>query len=203
MKREELQDIADSDVAGLMVAQESYGDSWKKRGGIGAFMMLARKWDRIENQLCKHFEQWDVLHAMLFSPSTGIADDIRDLRRYLILVEAEVEHLAAAVDSASRKGISVDSGDLEALGTTEALNDKPTPDTATRVGYKPMLNAQDEGCVCMDRLAHTELAFWTCAPHGAMRRVIDSHPVLNHASHKAVQVETGDTIIYLELSDPR
>src|ERR1039458_3589413 len=26
-----------------------YGDSWKARGGVGAFMMAARKWDRIAN----------------------------------------------------------------------------------------------------------------------------------------------------------
>ena len=44
-----LEAIAKEDVLGLTKAQQSYGDSWKKRGGVGAFMMLARKWDRIEN----------------------------------------------------------------------------------------------------------------------------------------------------------
>ena len=42
-----LQTIADSDVVALQEAEKSYGDSWRKRGGVGAFMMLARKWDRI------------------------------------------------------------------------------------------------------------------------------------------------------------
>ena len=73
----------------LIKAGESYGDSWKRRGGVGAFMMLARKWDRIENQTKK--QGWDVFEALKQDPtSTGIIDDIRDLRRYLLLVEAEM-----------------------------------------------------------------------------------------------------------------
>ena len=51
---EDLQEIVLEDVESLSYSQESYGDSWKKRGGVGAFMMLARKWDRIENQVKKH-----------------------------------------------------------------------------------------------------------------------------------------------------
>ena len=38
--------IAKQDAQKLHEAEQSYGDSWKKRGGVGAFMMLARKWDR-------------------------------------------------------------------------------------------------------------------------------------------------------------
>ena len=41
--------------------KQCYGDSWKQRG-VGAFMMLARKWDRIENQV-KGFK-WDVFEAV-------------------------------------------------------------------------------------------------------------------------------------------
>ena len=43
--------VARADVTALEKAEESYGDSWKKRGGVGAFMMLARKWDRLEKQV--------------------------------------------------------------------------------------------------------------------------------------------------------
>ena len=57
-----LQTIADSDVVALQEAEKSYGDSWRKRGGVGAFMMLARKWDRIENQV--KAQQYDVFHAI-------------------------------------------------------------------------------------------------------------------------------------------
>ena len=48
-----IRKLANLDVSKLEQAERSYGDSWRKRGGIGAFMMLARKWDRIENQVTK------------------------------------------------------------------------------------------------------------------------------------------------------
>ena len=50
---EALEEVAFYDVEALVNAEKSYGNSWKKRGGMGAFMMLARKWDRIENQVKK------------------------------------------------------------------------------------------------------------------------------------------------------
>lgn len=79
--------LANADVTALEEAQKSYGDSWRSRGGVGAFMMLARKWDRIENQVEK--QGWDVFKTIYDDPSNkGILDDIRDLRRYLLLVEA-------------------------------------------------------------------------------------------------------------------
>jgi hypothetical protein len=88
-----IQNLADTDVAKLKHAQESYGDSWRSRGGVGAFMMLARKWDRIENQVTK--DGYDVFKTINDDPSsTGILDDIRDLRRYLLLVEGYVTNEA-------------------------------------------------------------------------------------------------------------
>ena len=84
-----IQSLADKDVDTLKKAQESYGDSWRDRGGIGAFMMLARKWDRIENQVSK--DGYDIFKTINNDPSSsGILDDIRDLRRYLLLVEGYV-----------------------------------------------------------------------------------------------------------------
>lgn len=85
-----LQQVADADVAGLKKAQQSYGDSWKRRGGVGAFMMLARKWDRLENYL-----SGDARYDIFEGPKAdmraeGVIDDIRDLRRYLLLVESEL-----------------------------------------------------------------------------------------------------------------
>jgi|TARA_R100000656_G_scaffold109441_1_gene81466 hypothetical protein len=86
---ETVQKLLESDLIGLTEAEQAYGNSWKKRGGIGAFMMLARKWDRIENQVKTH--DYDVLKALQADGSeTGILDDIRDLRRYLLLVESEI-----------------------------------------------------------------------------------------------------------------
>ena len=84
-----MKEVAQQDLQALQRAEQSYGDSWKRRGGVGAFMMLARKFDRIEHQSEKH--GWDVLEAgRVFSGETGLLDDIRDLRRYLLLVEQEI-----------------------------------------------------------------------------------------------------------------
>ena len=86
---EKMRGIAQTDVTELEEASKSYGDSWRRRGGVGAFMMLARKWDRIENQV-KGFK-WDVFEAVQDDArEEGILDDIKDLRRYLFLVEAEM-----------------------------------------------------------------------------------------------------------------
>ena len=85
----DIEEIAEYDAEALEYAQKSYGDSWKKRGGVGAFMMLARKWDRLENQVKKF--KYDIFETIYNDPSPeGIMDDIGDLRRYLFLVEAEV-----------------------------------------------------------------------------------------------------------------
>lgn len=101
--------ILGDDAQGLRKAQQSYGDSWKRRGGVGAFMMLARKYDRLENRCGKIPEgevgspdatgepglvigdRFDIFeHARCDDRSEGIIDDIRDLRRYLVLVLAEL-----------------------------------------------------------------------------------------------------------------
>ena len=89
---DKIEKLAQRDIAQLKHAEKRYGDSWRKRGGVGAFMMLARKFDRIENQSMKN--HWDVFGAILDDPSNaGILDDIRDLRCYLYLVEAYASSL--------------------------------------------------------------------------------------------------------------
>ena len=82
--------IAEDDALALEKSEKTYGDSWKRRGGVGAFMMLARKWDRLEN-ICKK-TNYDIFEAIKKDPSfSGILDDMQDLRRYLLLVESEME----------------------------------------------------------------------------------------------------------------
>tara|TARA_R100001224_G_C4025838_1_gene150936 strand:+ start:1267 stop:1611 length:345 start_codon:yes stop_codon:yes gene_type:complete len=84
-----MKEVAQNDLEALQRAEQSYGDSWKRRGGVGAFMMLARKFDRIEHQSEKH--GWDIFEAgTVYSGEAGLLDDIRDLRRYLLLVEQEI-----------------------------------------------------------------------------------------------------------------
>ena len=89
MNRKNMEKIVLNDVNALEKAEESYGNSWRQRGGVGAFMMLARKWDRIENQV--QAENYDIFSS--YKKDTrqeGILDDIQDLRRYLLLVEEHI-----------------------------------------------------------------------------------------------------------------
>lgn len=90
--------LANDDVAVLKEKGKSYGNSWRKRGGVGAFMMLARKWDRIEKQ-CeeKGYDIFDVLSGAAGRVDKSFADDIADLRRYLLLVEGYVRTSAPAM----------------------------------------------------------------------------------------------------------
>lgn len=75
------------DVATVREKDKEYGGSWCKRGGHGAFFMLARKWDRIEKQLEQHGNDLNVALAV-DTRAEGILDDIGDLRCYLLLVLA-------------------------------------------------------------------------------------------------------------------
>jgi hypothetical protein len=81
-----------SDRLVLKHKEATYGGSWKKRGGVGAFMMMARKWDRLEN-IVAHLHHYDVFDAILTHPHGNdgtVLAEVRDLRRYLLLVEAEM-----------------------------------------------------------------------------------------------------------------
>ena len=84
---DKLQSVADADVIQLLSKDKEYGGSWKQRGGVGAFMMTARKWDRVETQLMAH--GYDIFQAIEADP-VGFLDDVGDLRRYLMLIEAEM-----------------------------------------------------------------------------------------------------------------
>lgn len=103
-----LDAIAQEDAAGLKHAQTHYGNSWKLRGGVGAFMMLARKWDRLEKRVSEQpmledahggptGDRYDIFqHLVADERAEGLIDDIRDLRRYLMLVEAEARAMGVA-----------------------------------------------------------------------------------------------------------
>lgn len=143
---EHLKDIAQEDIEQLNQKEREYGASWKKRGGVGAFMMLARKWDRLENMVdeLKTYHSpfpgtttirqafvagpYDIFSHVEGSNLQGDAaesliDTIGDLRRYLMLVEAEMR-----AQNRSRP-VSVSTATLtnqgELVATTEHINDRP------------------------------------------------------------------------------
>lgn len=105
--REALHRIAVTDVETLVQKDAEYGSSWKKRGGIGAFMMLARKWDRLETQMtvpaysphpnpkesAEQTQQYDIFTRIEagIGGTESILETLRDLRRYCLLVESEIE----------------------------------------------------------------------------------------------------------------
>lgn len=104
--------IIEENIAVLKEKDREYGASWKQRGGVGAYMMLARKWDRLENALSPAPEPdqvstlsrlgekiglpispYDVITAAVVDTrDEGILDDIKDLMNYLILVMAEARY---------------------------------------------------------------------------------------------------------------
>lgn len=82
------------DAESLIRSHAKYGDSWRKRGGWEAFANLSRKWDRIERAVLAQPER-DLFAAIQDHAATdgsldgkdSLLDDIRDLRRYLLLVD--------------------------------------------------------------------------------------------------------------------
>jgi phage major head subunit gpT-like protein len=86
-KYDKIQELADNDVQMLREKNKKYGESWKRRGGVGAFMMLARKWDRIE--VAASEKGWDIFKAFEEKGGESLQDTIADLRAYLLLVEEE------------------------------------------------------------------------------------------------------------------
>ncbi len=82
-----VDEVAKVDAHVVTATDQQYGGSWKARGGTGAFFIFARKWDRLQQRATEH--GYDVFEAALADQrAEGLIDDIRDLRRYLLLVEA-------------------------------------------------------------------------------------------------------------------
>lgn len=87
------------DEAQILAKNADYGGSWCRRGGTGAFHMIARKYDRIDQQLKHHGGEEKAFAAV---NTEQLTDTIGDLRRYMILVEAwwrAQEHIRQSVPS--------------------------------------------------------------------------------------------------------
>lgn len=92
--REYLSVVANNDVARLLEKDKAYGASWKRRGGTGAFMMLARKWDRLEVQISSEEYGYNIFSAILgtLKEPESVLDTLDDLARYALLVRAEIAY---------------------------------------------------------------------------------------------------------------
>lgn len=93
----------------ILYKNREYGGSWKSRGGVGAFMMFARKWDRLENALTIRNEKGvsvgfrDLFElAITDDRPEGIIDDLEDLRNYLILAIDEINQRKVAAREVGR-----------------------------------------------------------------------------------------------------
>ena len=89
--------IAADDCRELRRKEETYRGSWQARGGVGAFMMLARKMDRLEAIASSGgYNIFDCIarDEERYSGQSGCDGsalaEVRDLRRYLMLVEAKM-----------------------------------------------------------------------------------------------------------------
>lgn len=107
--------VAAADVDGLIEAAIHYGESWYKRDGAGAFFMLARKWDRIENTLAKKGNYNILTEIQCDMRAEGLIDDVRDLRRYLLLVEAKLLELGTLPGEVAKGDKVAIGGDLHSI----------------------------------------------------------------------------------------
>lgn len=111
------------DAEQVLLKDKTYKGSWLKRGGVGAFMMLARKWDRLEGAM--EANGYDILSALAKESPTardGLLDDVQDLRRYLALVEAQL----MALRDPTWEGITHDDALIKTASLREALDARPS-----------------------------------------------------------------------------
>lgn len=91
----ELEGVASDAVALIMRKTQTYGDSWKRRGGAGAYFTAARPIDRLEG-IVKQYG-YDIFAAIADAPEGGdgtALDAITDVMNYMILTLA---HARAAI----------------------------------------------------------------------------------------------------------
>ncbi|KKN53701.1 hypothetical protein LCGC14_0599560 [marine sediment metagenome] len=158
--------IALEDAAGLKKAHESYGPSWKQRGGIGAYMVMIRKFDRME--MCAEKFGWDIFKAVQDDPrAEGILDDIRDARRYLMLIESVLREKGIVEagnhrDNAADGGVPRSYSDLDPPSEANVLANVLALALNEELGIKCYAHKPDGACTCFRCLAMREIS---ATPH--------------------------------------
>jgi hypothetical protein len=113
---EYLDAVAQFDIAEIKRKDAEYGGSWIKRGGIGAFLNLVRKWDRLDEQVSRSERNGDTgikfdifQHIRSDTSAETVLDTLRDLRRYAMLIEAAmVEYGVVALPGALPRARTMD-----------------------------------------------------------------------------------------------
>lgn len=133
--------VAGSDLQFINKKDRQYGASWKKRGGVSAFMMLSRKWDRIEEFMGS--SGYDIFKYIALesghqqgTDGTMLAE-VRDLRRYLMLVEAEAISQGWAEPDTSPDKIDL----YDALAVQWGVSRKEAKSRAYKTVYGPSMTA--------------------------------------------------------------
>ena len=87
LQLEHLKRIANLIAEFVNDKDRQYGSSWRKRGGAGAFMVIARKWDRIEQACERSNAQYDLFECFAEDiRNESIHDDVTDLIGYLLVL---------------------------------------------------------------------------------------------------------------------
>lgn len=105
-----LQGVASRIVRRLVTKGRMYNESWRKRGGVDSFMMMARKWDRIEEQAGRFgFNSIRLLreHEVIVD---GPKDDVEDLAAYCLL---HLEYVERFVDTGEPSASYTNQGDKQ------------------------------------------------------------------------------------------
>jgi hypothetical protein len=95
-----LDAIVQADVEYVRRKDAQYDASWKKRAGVGAFFTIVRPWDRFES--ISRSASYDVFKKIreegMEGPDGSLIACVRDLRRYLLLIEAEMTEQLSTED---------------------------------------------------------------------------------------------------------
>lgn len=109
-----LASITEGDLDYVRRKDAQYQASWKRHGGVGAFFTIVRPWDRLYSMVTapdKVWPQYDLMRAVLHEmdgKDGSVLACVRDLRRYLLLVEAEaLEQQLNEVDGDSSRHASL------------------------------------------------------------------------------------------------
>lgn len=105
----QLQQITRDDVSFVEDKDTQYDASWKRHGGVGAFFTIVRPWDRLYNYAKQRgFDLFEMIgEEGLEGPDGSVIACVRDMRRYLLLVEAHMaEELGVVPIDSSERDVS-------------------------------------------------------------------------------------------------